>query len=36
VVAAPSGALKQLNLREQRIAVAFVGGSPKPPSGSTR
>jgi len=34
VVAAPSGALKQLNLREQRIAVAFVGGSPKPPSGT--
>ena len=31
VVAAPSGALKQLNLREQRIAVAFVGGSPNPP-----
>ena len=36
VVAAPSGALKQLNLREQRIAVAFVGGSPKPPSDTSK
>jgi hypothetical protein len=32
VVAPPSGALKQLNLRKQKIAVALVGGSEKPPS----
>jgi hypothetical protein len=33
VVATPSGALKQLNLRKQKIAVALVvGGSEKPPS----